>query len=87
VPHLHILDGDFWMRQPRGFTAAGLYCGSLAEPEISDRLRQEFAEMLDAPSGKWSVLYHLWYRRRLLPSSLVWECSAAIARDILRDLT
>lgn len=86
-PELHILDWDFWGRQPRGFTVAGLYCTSLGIPEVSDRLRQEFAEVFDSPSGKWSTLYHLWYRRRGLPTFAAWERGAAVARNILRNLT
>lgn len=86
-PDLHILDWDFWGRQPRGFTIAGLYCTSLGVPDVSDRLRCEFAELLDSPSGKWSVLYHVWYRRKAIPSFLAWERGAAVVREILRDTT
>lgn len=85
-PELHILDWDFWGRQPRGFTVAGLFCTSLGIPEVSDRLRREFSDVLDSPSGRWSVLYHLWYRRRGLPSFTAWERAASVAREILRDL-
>lgn len=86
-PRLHILDWDYWGRQPRGFTVAGLFCTSLGVPEISDRLWREFADVMEAPSGKWSVLYHIWYRRKGMPSFLAWERGAAVARDIIRDLT
>ncbi|GAA2061061.1 hypothetical protein GCM10009839_84980 [Catenulispora yoronensis] len=86
-PDLHILDWDFWGRQPRGFTVAGLYCTSLGVPDVSDRLLQEFPGLLNSPSGKWSILYHLWYRRKGLPSFLAWERAATVARSILRDLT
>lgn len=85
-PELHILDWDFWGRQPRGFTVAGLYCTSLGVPEVSDRIFHEFSDLLDSPSGKWSILYHLWYRRKGLPSFTAWERGATIVRDILRDV-
>lgn len=86
-PELNILDWDFWGQQPRGFTIAGLFCTSLGVPEVSDRLRQEFADVLGSPAGKWSTLYHLWYRRRGLPSFAAWERGASVARAILKDLT
>ncbi|OLE23712.1 MAG: hypothetical protein AUG49_15285 [Catenulispora sp. 13_1_20CM_3_70_7] len=86
-PELNILDWDFWGCQPRGFTVAGLYCTSLAVPEVSERLWHEFADLLDAPSGRWSILYHLWYRRRGLPTFAAWERGASAARSILQDLT
>lgn len=86
-PELHILDWDFWGRQPRGYTVAGLFCTSLGVPEVSNRLYREFSDLLDSPSGKWSILYHLWYRRKGLPSFVAWERGAVVAREILRGLT
>lgn len=86
APELVILDWDFWGRQPRGFTVAGLYCTSLGVPEVSDRLWRDFGDLLDSPSGRWSILYHLWYRRRGLPSFLAWERGAAKVREILSGL-
>lgn len=82
-PQLHILDWDFWGRQPRGYTAAGLYCTSLAIPEISDRIWKEFADILDTPTGRWCVLYHLWYRRKGLPTFTAWHRAVAKAQEIL----
>ncbi|SRR5260221_836026 len=86
-PELHILDWDFWGLQPRGFTAAGLYCTSLGVPDVSDRLWREFADVLETPSGQWCVLYHLWYRRKGLPSFAAWERGTAKAREIITELT
>ncbi|MGH4012810.1 MAG: phosphotransferase [Pseudonocardiaceae bacterium] len=62
-PQLGILDWEMWGKGPVGTDAATLYCYSLLNPDISDRVHSEFAEILCSPDG---AIAQLWVAARLL---------------------
>jgi hypothetical protein len=55
-PGLWILDWEYWGQAPAGYGAACLYLHSLLVPETAERVRQVFADLLDAPAGRYAQL-------------------------------
>src|SRR5205807_245663 len=55
-PNLYILDWERWGMAPVGYDAATLYISSLTVPPVAARVRQEFADALDTPAGRFSEL-------------------------------
>jgi hypothetical protein len=62
-PQLGILDWEMWGRGPAGTDAATLYCCSLLNPDMSHRVHNEFADILDSPDG---TIAQLWVAAHLL---------------------
>lgn len=62
-PQLGILDWEMWGQGPAGTDAATLYCYSLLNSDITRRVHNEFAYILDSPDG---VVAQLWVMARLL---------------------
>lgn len=52
APDCWILDWEDWGTAPRGFDAATLLVGSLAVPNLAERVRREFADDLASRSGQ-----------------------------------
>ena len=55
-PELCILDWESWRTAPAGYDAATLYCNSLLHPPTAQRVRDTFADLLDNPTGRVSLL-------------------------------
>ncbi|MER7986945.1 hypothetical protein ABTY53_15325 [Streptomyces noursei] len=55
-PDLCILDWERWGLAPVGYDAATLFISSLTVPALADRVRHEFAHVLDTPGGRFSEL-------------------------------
>ncbi|WP_328385893.1 hypothetical protein OHS81_18740 [Streptomyces sp. NBC_00400] len=51
-PALTLLDWEGWGTAPLGYDAAHLYLHSLPVPDVSERVRKEFAHVLDTPDGR-----------------------------------
>ncbi|MCG6496910.1 hypothetical protein [Kitasatospora sp. A2-31] len=49
---LNILDWERWGLVPVGYDPAVLWVSSLLVPTVADRIRQEFADILDTPAGR-----------------------------------
>jgi hypothetical protein len=62
-PQLGILDWEMWGQGPAGTDAATLYCYSLLNSDMANRVHREFANILDSPDG---VVAQLWVAARLL---------------------
>jgi hypothetical protein len=56
-PRLGLLDWEMWGRGPVGTDAATLLCYSLLVPDVANRVRAEFTDVLDTPSGRVAQLY------------------------------
>jgi hypothetical protein len=56
-PHLGVLDWEMWGRGPAGTDAATLLCYSLLVPDVAERVRTEFADVLGTPTGRVAQLY------------------------------
>ncbi|WP_174857668.1 hypothetical protein [Streptomyces lydicus] len=50
-PALTLLDWEGWGTAPLGYDAANLYLHSLPVPDVAERIRKEFAHVLDTPAG------------------------------------
>ncbi|MGJ7906791.1 phosphotransferase [Actinopolyspora sp. H202] len=57
APECWLLDWEDWGAGPRGFDAACLWMGSLAVPELAERIAAERAVDLSTRSGRLSWLY------------------------------
>lgn len=51
-PALALLDWEGWGTAPLGYDAATLYLHSLPVPDVAERIRKEFAHVLDTPVGR-----------------------------------
>ncbi|MER6307805.1 hypothetical protein ACWC2K_04535 [Streptomyces chattanoogensis] len=51
-PALTLLDWEGWGTAPLGYDAANLYLHSLPAPDVAERIRKEFAHVLDTPVGR-----------------------------------
>ncbi|MGX1755384.1 hypothetical protein ACWIG5_00435 [Streptomyces lydicus] len=51
-PQLTLLDWEGWGAAPLGYDAAHLYLHSLPVPDVTERVRKEFAHVLDTPDGR-----------------------------------
>ncbi|WP_198539997.1 hypothetical protein [Streptomyces sp. CT34] len=51
-PELTLLDWEGWGTAPVGYDAANLYLHSLPVPDLAERVRKEFAHVLDTPAGR-----------------------------------
>ncbi|MFI1303874.1 hypothetical protein [Streptomyces sioyaensis] len=51
-PALTLLDWEGWGTAPLGYDAANLYLHSLPVPDVAERIRREFAHVLDSPAGR-----------------------------------
>ncbi|MEU3990753.1 hypothetical protein AB0F24_20625 [Streptomyces platensis] len=51
-PALTLLDWEGWGTAPLGYDSANLYLHSLPVPDIAERIRKEFAHVLDTPAGR-----------------------------------
>lgn len=51
-PALALLDWEGWGTAPLGYDAASLYLHSLPVPDVAERIRKEFAQVLDTPAGR-----------------------------------
>ncbi|SCK57974.1 hypothetical protein YWIDRAFT_03463 [Streptomyces sp. SceaMP-e96] len=51
-PALILLDWEGWGTAPLGYDAANLYLHSLPVPDVAERIRKEFAHVLDTPAGR-----------------------------------
>ncbi|PBC81506.1 hypothetical protein SAMN05428945_3955 [Streptomyces sp. 2224.1] len=49
---LTLLDWERWGRVPYGYDAGLLHANSLLVPDVADRIRLEFASVLDTPAGR-----------------------------------
>lgn len=49
---LTLLDWERWGRVPFGYDAGLLHVNSLLVPDVADRIRLEFASVLDTPAGR-----------------------------------
>ncbi|MFF2142128.1 hypothetical protein [Kitasatospora sp. NPDC058190] len=56
---LKILDWERWGLVPVGYDPAVLWVSSLLVPEVADRIRIEFADVLDTPTGRVGQLIAL----------------------------
>ena len=56
-PDFGLLDWEQWGRAPAGTDAATLLCDSLAVPELAERVRDVFADVLDSDAGQFAQLY------------------------------
>ena len=52
-----ILDWEQWGTGPAGYDAATLYCYSLTQPYLAEKVREKFSDVLDSPSGRCALLY------------------------------
>ncbi|MEV0611185.1 hypothetical protein AB0I61_33050 [Polymorphospora rubra] len=53
---LEIIDWEGWGLAPTGYDVATLATHSLLIPSISERIRHEFADLLDSPAGRFAEL-------------------------------
>jgi hypothetical protein len=51
-PQLTLLDWEGWGTAPTGYDAANLYLHSLPAPDLAERIRKEFAHVLETPAGR-----------------------------------
>ncbi|PBC83464.1 hypothetical protein SAMN05428945_1914 [Streptomyces sp. 2224.1] len=51
-PALTLLDWEGWGTAPLGYDAATLYLHSLPAQDVAERVRKEFAHVLDTPDGR-----------------------------------
>ncbi|GAB2862631.1 hypothetical protein GCM10027200_73910 [Lentzea nigeriaca] len=56
-PDFGLLDWEWWGRGPAGTDAATLLCYSLLVPEMVDRVRSVFGDVLESESGRLAQLY------------------------------
>ncbi|ALG06257.1 hypothetical protein [Kibdelosporangium phytohabitans] len=56
-PRFGVLDWELWGTAPAGLDAATLLCYSLLVPDVAARIRDQFASVLDTPSGRVAQLY------------------------------
>lgn len=56
-PDFGLLDWKQWGRAPTGMDAATLLCDSLEVPEVAERVRDVFADVLDTDAGQLAQLY------------------------------
>ena len=52
-----LLDWEWWGRGPAGTDAASLLCYSLLVPEMVERVRSVFGDVLESESGRLAQLY------------------------------
>jgi len=57
APELAILDWEGWGVAPAGLDPATLYCHSLLVPEVAERVRAVFGDILDTADGARAQLY------------------------------
>ncbi|MFJ5675528.1 hypothetical protein [Streptomyces sp. NPDC093097] len=51
-PKLTLIDWEGWGTAPVGYDTANLYLHSLPVPDLAERVRKEFAHVLDAPASR-----------------------------------
>ncbi|WP_433264852.1 phosphotransferase [Actinosynnema sp. CS-041913] len=56
-PRFGLLDWELWGRGPVGTDAATLLCYSLLVPDIAQRVREVYADVLDTDAGRFAQLY------------------------------
>ncbi|WP_030469054.1 hypothetical protein, partial [Lentzea aerocolonigenes] len=56
-PEFGLLDWEQWGRAPAGTDAATLLSDSLVVPEVAERVRDVFADVLDSDAGQLAQLY------------------------------
>jgi hypothetical protein len=56
-PDFGILDWELWGRGPAGTDAATLFCYSLLAPNMTGRVHDTFADVLDSPTGRIAQLF------------------------------
>ncbi|GGM65295.1 hypothetical protein GCM10012275_39810 [Longimycelium tulufanense] len=56
-PEFGLLDWELWGRGPAGTDAATLLCYSLLIPDVAERVRTLFADVLASPTGRIAQLY------------------------------
>ncbi|MFC3894489.1 aminoglycoside phosphotransferase [Lentzea rhizosphaerae] len=57
APDFGLLDWQQWGRAPAGTDAATLLCDSLVVPELAERVRDVFADVLDSDAGQLAQLH------------------------------
>jgi tetratricopeptide (TPR) repeat protein len=57
APEFSILDWETWGRAPYGYDIAYLHVFSIAQPEILERLKQEFAQLMARPEYDVAFLF------------------------------
>lgn len=57
APECALVDWEGWGMAPAGFDAATLYLHSLLEPEVSERVHQEFGAQLESRDGLLAQLF------------------------------
>ncbi|WP_237527925.1 hypothetical protein [Streptomyces sp. SID2119] len=55
-PQLSVLDREGWGMAPAGYDAALLHAYSLAVPELAERVRREFSDILASEAGCFAEL-------------------------------
>jgi hypothetical protein len=56
-PDFGLLDWEQWGRAPAGTDAATLLADSLVVPELAERVRDVFGDVLDSDAGQLAQLY------------------------------
>jgi hypothetical protein len=56
-PDFMLADWEGWGQAPAGYDVATLYVHSLLQPAAAERVRDEFADLLEGPDGLLSQLY------------------------------
>jgi hypothetical protein len=51
APRFAVLDWETWGIAPAGYDAAMLYCASLLQPQVAERVYATCADLLDGPAG------------------------------------
>ncbi|MFI9080577.1 hypothetical protein ACIGW8_29620 [Streptomyces sioyaensis] len=51
-PQLTLMDWEGWGTAPAGYDAANLHLHSLPVPDLAERVRKEFSQVLDTPAGR-----------------------------------
>ncbi|MFI9210296.1 hypothetical protein ACIGW7_19430 [Streptomyces sp. NPDC053253] len=74
APALAILDWEGWGRMPVGYDPGLLHAYSLPVPAVAARVRREFADVLDTPTGRVGELVAL--------GQLLQACSRGIHPDL-----
>ncbi|MER7668158.1 hypothetical protein ABTY61_06790 [Kitasatospora sp. NPDC096128] len=83
---LKILDWERWGLVPVGYDPAVLWVSSLLVPEVADRIRTEFADILDTPAGRIGQLIALAEMLQAVDRGYYPELAPLLA-DRARELT
>nr|BFD94023.1 hypothetical protein KitaXyl93_53830 [Kitasatospora sp. Xyl93] len=83
---LKILDWERWGLVPVGYDPAVLWVSSLLVPEVADRIRAEFADILDTPAGRVGQLIALAEMLQAVDRGYYPELAPLLA-DQARELT